>query len=81
MAEGRRFAGRPARHKTVGALIDLPIHMPLKGALVELSVVERRDQGGDRASKGRDWHVSKLLRPNSLRSDALQGRRTIGSEG
>ena len=27
MAEGRRFAGRPARHKTVGALIDLPIHM------------------------------------------------------
>jgi hypothetical protein len=81
MAKGRRFARRPAGHKTVGALVDLPLDVPLKGAFVELSVLERRDQGGDRASKGRYWHVSKLLRPNMLRSDVLQGRRTIGSEG
>ena len=47
MAHGRAFACGADRHQAVGPLVDLPVHEGTKGRLVERTVFEGRDQGGE----------------------------------
>ena len=49
----RAFAGGADRHQAVGALGDLPVDQVAERFLVDGTVLERRDQRGERASKAR----------------------------
>src|SRR5262249_27573918 len=55
-----RFAGRPARHKPVRALVDLPLDELAERGHVDFAVLEPGDQGRNRAFEGGD-RQSKLL--------------------
>ena len=49
MAQGRRFAGRAARHDGVRPFLDLPVDEALKALLVDGAIPERRDERDQRA--------------------------------
>ena len=42
-----RLAGGADRNQPVGSLRDLPFDQPREGRLVDLAVLERRNEGGD----------------------------------
>ncbi len=47
VAEGGRLTGGADRNQPLGSLRDLPFDQPLEGRLIELAVLERRNEGGD----------------------------------
>ena len=74
IGESRRFAGRAARHQSVGSLVDLPSHMLLKRAFVQLVVAKRRDQRDERSLEHRFLRDCGARSHDSPRGHRLQQR-------
>ena len=71
MAERRRFARGPARHEPVRALVDLPLDELLERRRIELAVLERGDQGRERAFERGDGQGQLLGRTRALKVNGV----------